>query len=131
MVRNFLDGERMASKSRKQRVELFGANDEEALRSTTLLALAYSLDGRWNDAEQLRVQVMKTCKTNLGDDYPEMLGSMVNLASIYRKQGWLEEAEQLHVQVIEMSKTKLGDDNPETLGSMVSLVNLLSPGLVG
>ncbi|KAI3118755.1 hypothetical protein CBS147326_9914 [Penicillium roqueforti] len=85
---------------------------QNALDSTGMLAIAYRLDGRWKEAEQLEVQVMETRKTKLGDDHSSTLTSMANLASTYLKQGRWEEAEQLEVQVMEMSKTKLGDDHP-------------------
>lgn len=115
------DVREMASKSRRYRVKLLGAEDEEALASTTMLAEAYSLEGRWEDAEQLEVQVMETRKTKLGVDHPDTLTSMANLASIYWNQGRWEEAEQLFVQVIETRKTKLGVDHPNTLTSMANL----------
>ncbi|KAJ6012580.1 hypothetical protein N7522_002935 [Penicillium canescens] len=55
----------MASKSKKQRVKLLGAENEEALMSTAMLARAYSLEGRWEEAEQLQVLVMEASKAKL------------------------------------------------------------------
>jgi hypothetical protein len=98
----------MASKSREQRMKILGEEHQEALASTEMLAKGYWLEGRWEEAEQLEVQVMETRKTKLGEDHPDTLSSMANLASTYSKQGRWEEAEQLEVQVMKMSKTKLG-----------------------
>ncbi|KAJ5112223.1 hypothetical protein N7532_000268 [Penicillium argentinense] len=117
------DVREMASKSRRYRMKLLGAEDEEALASTAMLAEACSLEGRWEEAEQLDVQVMETSKAKLGVDHPDTLMSMSNLASTYRNQGRWEEAEQLSLQVMETSKTKLGVDHPDMLMSMSNLAS--------
>ncbi|KAJ5242016.1 uncharacterized protein N7469_000343 [Penicillium citrinum] len=120
---NIADTREMASKSRDQRRILLGDEHEEVIDSTSMLARAYWLDGRWEEAEQLFVQVMETRKTKLGEDHPDTLTSMHSLASTYRKQGRGEEAEQHFVQVIKSRKTKLGDDHPDTLMSMHKLAS--------
>ncbi|KAJ5367172.1 hypothetical protein N7541_001113 [Penicillium brevicompactum] len=111
----------MASKSRDQRAILLGKDHAEVLRSTGMLATAYWLEGQWEKAEQLQVQVMESCRRKLGEDHPDTLDSMTNLASTYRDQGRWGEAEQLEMQVMVMSKTKLGVDHPDTLTSMSNL----------
>ncbi|KAL2859775.1 P-loop containing nucleoside triphosphate hydrolase protein [Aspergillus lucknowensis] len=115
---NIADAKDMASKSHKERLDLLGAEAEEALASTAILAHAYSLEGRWDGAERLQ----------LGGDHPDTLRSMANLASTYRSQGRWDEAEQLQVQaeqlevhVMETRKIKLGADHPNTLASMGNL----------
>jgi tetratricopeptide (TPR) repeat protein len=113
----------MAAMSRKQRMEISGAEDEESLNSTAMLAEAYRLEGRWEEAEQLFMQVMETCKTKLGADHPSTLTSIANLASTFCNRGRWEEAEQLFMQVIETSKTKLGADHPSTLTFMANLAS--------
>ncbi|KAJ5464890.1 uncharacterized protein N7458_000576 [Penicillium daleae] len=104
-------------------LSLLGAENEEALDSTTMLAGAYRLVGRWEEAEQLYLQVLETCKTKLSADHPSTLSSMANLASTYRNQGRWDEAEQLEVQVLETRRTKLGKDHPSTLTSMANLAS--------
>ncbi|KAJ5651655.1 hypothetical protein N7507_009081 [Penicillium longicatenatum] len=140
---NIADARDMASKSHKQRVKLLGAQAEEALASTAMLAEAYSLEGRWEEAEQLQfmdylastywnqgrweeaeqlqLQVMEISKAKLGVDHPDTLTSMANLSSTYWSQGRWDEAEQLQLQVMETRKTKLGVDHPDTLTSMANL----------
>ncbi|OQE08995.1 hypothetical protein PENFLA_c121G01412 [Penicillium flavigenum] len=120
---NILDAKDMAAMSRKQRMKIGGAEDEDTLDSTAMLAVAYRLEGRWEEAEQLEVQVMETSKTKLGVDHPDTLTSMANLASTYRNQGRWEEAEQLEVQVMEIRKTKLGAEHPDILTSMANLAS--------
>lgn len=111
----------MASNSRKQRVKLLGAEDNEALDSTAMLATAYWLEGHWEEAEKLQVQVMEIRKTKLGEVHPDTLTSMAELALTYRRQGRWQQAEILEVQLMETRKTKLGEDHPATLMSMANL----------
>jgi hypothetical protein len=66
------------------------------------LAHIYGSQGRWNEAEQLEIQVMDMRKKLLGAEHPDTLLSMGNLASTYWNQGRWNEAEQLLIQVIDM-----------------------------
>jgi hypothetical protein len=118
---NIADMRALASKSRKQRVVLLGAENEEALESTAMLAEAYRLEGWWEEAEKLHLQVMDTRKTKFGEDHYETLASINDLALTFRNQGRWEEAEKLQAQVMETSKTKLGEDHPTTLTNMANL----------
>ncbi|KAI2773039.1 hypothetical protein DTO027I6_5073 [Penicillium roqueforti] len=117
--------EDMAAMSRKQRMKISGAEDKDTLDSTAMLAEVYQLEGQWEEAEQLQLQVMETSKTKFGAYYPDTLASMNNLASTLQNQGRWEEAEQLQLQVTEISKTKLGADHPNTLASMNNLASTL------
>ncbi|OQE60172.1 hypothetical protein PENNAL_c0313G00608 [Penicillium nalgiovense] len=119
----FGDMTQMASQSRKQRVTILGAENETALESTAMLAMARREQGRWEEAQHLWVQVMETRKRKLGEDHPDTLASMHNLASTYIHQGRWKEAAQLNIQVVITSKTKLGDDHHFTLTSMANLAS--------
>ena len=50
------------------------------------LASTYSKHGWWDEAEELRVEVIKTRKKVLGDKHPLTLTSMSKLAATYWKQ---------------------------------------------
>ncbi|CAI7635713.1 unnamed protein product [Penicillium palitans] len=125
-VGNILDMKEMASRSRNQRLKLFGGEDDESLESTAMLATVYWLEGQWEEAENLHMQVVKTRKKKLGEDHPSTLTSMANLAATYRDQGRWEKAENLEVQVMEARKKKLGEDHPDTLRSMGNLASTFS-----
>ncbi|KAI2669310.1 hypothetical protein LCP963914a_9955 [Penicillium roqueforti] len=120
---NMADTRDMAARSREERMILLGEEHEEVLDSTEMLATAYWLGGRWQEAEQLEVHVMETRKTKLGEDHPSTLSSMANLALTYRDQGRWEEAKQLEVQVLETCKAKLGEDHPSMLSCMGNLAS--------
>ncbi|KAK5947991.1 hypothetical protein OHC33_010975 [Knufia fluminis] len=100
-----------------------GADHPSMLSSMADLASTYSNQGRWEEAEQLEVQVLEARKTKLGADHPDTLTSTNNLALTYKQQGRWQEAEQLQVQVLEMRKTKLGVDHPDTLKSITNLAS--------
>ena len=51
------------------------------------LALTYSSQGRWKEAEELELQVIEIRKRLLGQEHLDTLISMGNLALIYSSQG--------------------------------------------
>jgi hypothetical protein len=57
--------------------------------------IALCSDGRYNEAEELFLQVTETSSMVLGKENLGTLTSMVNLASTYREQGWWKDAEEL------------------------------------
>ncbi|KAK5710085.1 hypothetical protein LTR17_019198 [Elasticomyces elasticus] len=93
------------------------------------LALTYRNQGRWEEAEELNVQVVEMSKQALGEDHPNTLTSMANLVLTYLNQGRWKEAEELNVQVVDTRKRALGEDHPDTLTSMANLaLTLNGPG---
>ena len=98
-----------------------GASVPATLTCMANLALTYTNQGRWEEAEETQVQVMETFKTKFGADHPDTLTSINNLGLTYTNQGRWEEAEELFVQVMETRKSKLGAHHPDTLTSMNNL----------
>jgi tetratricopeptide (TPR) repeat protein len=96
-------------------------DDEERLQLATKCAATLFSDGRYEEAEELQVQVMQTRKRVLTDEHPDTLTSMNNLASTYWNQGRWEEAEELEVQVMQTRKRVLTEEHPDTLTSMGNL----------
>ncbi|KAJ6023965.1 hypothetical protein N7540_004762 [Penicillium herquei] len=123
---NITDTKDMASKSREQRMILFGNDNGEVFASTIMLAIGLGLEGQWEEAEQLQLQALEARKLTIDLDHKydsEMLTGMANLAWTYRKQGRWEEAEQLEVYVMKTRITKLGIKDPITLSSMSQLAS--------
>ncbi|RMZ88740.1 hypothetical protein DV736_g4036, partial [Chaetothyriales sp. CBS 134916] len=77
------------------------------------------VDGRWNEAEAVYDQILKTVRA----DHPATLTSIANLASTFWNQGRWDKAEKLEVQVMETYMTKLGADHPDTLTSIANLAS--------
>ena len=51
----------------------------DTLDSMANLTLTYRDQGRWEEAEELLLQVMETRSRMLGDEHPDTLSGMVNL----------------------------------------------------
>jgi tetratricopeptide (TPR) repeat protein len=98
-------------------------NNEERMYLALKCAMTLSSDGRYEEAEELQMQVMQTSKRVLTDEHPSTLTSMNNLASTYSNQGRWKEAEELQVQVMQTSKRVLTDEHPDTLTSMNNLAS--------
>ncbi|PKY04549.1 hypothetical protein P168DRAFT_235885 [Aspergillus campestris IBT 28561] len=79
------------------------------------LARVYYDEGRWEEAEQLFVQVMKACKIKLGEDHPNTLTSMANLALIWKSSAHNAEAIHLLRECLIKQKQTLGLNHPTTL----------------
>jgi tetratricopeptide (TPR) repeat protein len=94
---------------------------EERLDLAGKCASALYSDGRYDEAEELEVQVMQTMKRVLGNEHPETLLNIGNLAATYRNQGRWKEAEELEVQVMQTTKRVLGEEHPDTLLNMGNL----------
>jgi hypothetical protein len=99
------------------------AEEDERLELAWKCAMALYSDGRFEEAEELDVQVMERRSRVLGEEHPSTLTSMDNLASTYSNQGRWKEAEELEVQVIERSSRVLGEEHPSTLTSMANLAS--------
>ena len=102
---------------------LRGKGNSAGMRFPERFALVYSENGRWREAETLRVQVRENCLRVLGPQHPDTLTSMGNLASTYVNQGRWKEAEVLDVQVKETRLKVLGAEHPDTLTSMGNLAS--------
>jgi hypothetical protein len=94
-----------------------GAEDEDTLDSTAILAVAYRLEGRWEEAEQLFVQVMETRKTKLGADHPSTLTSMANLAFTWESTGQHTKAIDLLRTCVVKQQRALGPAHPHTVSN--------------
>ena len=87
--------------------KLLGAEHPDTLTTMGNLASTYWNQGRWNEAEQLYIQVMDMRKKLLGAEHPETITSMSDLASTYWNQGRWYETEKLDKQVIDVRKKLL------------------------
>jgi hypothetical protein len=67
-------------------------NNEERMRLASKCATTLFSDGRYEEAEELQVQVMQTMKRVLTDEHPDTLTSMHNLAFTLQSQARHEEA---------------------------------------
>jgi hypothetical protein len=61
-IGNGVEAEQMSVQAMKARRKFLGRENEDTLLSMARVRLAYKLRGRWDEAEELEVQVMETSK---------------------------------------------------------------------
>src|SRR2546423_5325785 len=88
------------------------------------LAWYWWQQGRSDEAEGLKVQVLELRKAVLGEKHPDTITAMANLASTWQQQGRSDEAEGLQVQVLELRKAVLGEKHPDTILAMANLQSI-------
>jgi hypothetical protein len=76
--------------------------------------LTYWYQKRWNEAEELGVQVMETRERVLGLEDPDTLLTMHNLAFIFKSQSRDDEAVSLMENCFQLRKQILGPQHPDT-----------------
>ena len=87
------------------------------------LASLYMSQGRWKEAKELQMKVMKTSMWVLGKEHPDTLNIINNLAVTFSNQGRWKEAEELQMQVMNTSKKMLGEKHPNTLKVTTNLTS--------
>jgi hypothetical protein len=76
------------------------------------LASTYRDQGRWDEAEEIEVQVMRTFGRKLGADYPDTLISMNNLALTWKGQDRPLEAIRVMQVCVQLRRRILGVGHP-------------------
>ncbi|KAK0269074.1 hypothetical protein LTS00_017390 [Friedmanniomyces endolithicus] len=84
------------------------------------LAETHDEQGRWKEAEELEVKVIKASSRLLGEEHPITLSAMGNLDRTYRNQRWTE-ADEVEGKVMQAMSRVLGEEHPNTLTAMASL----------
>jgi tetratricopeptide (TPR) repeat protein len=91
----------------------------------TQMGIAYSINGRWNQASALIRRALELEERLLGPGSAETLASMAFLAQIIYHQGRRDEAGVMICQVYEIVKRVHGPEHPLTLGSMGNLAGTI------
>ena len=101
----------------EKRKEVLGEGHPSTLTSMNNLAMTYSNQGRWEEAEKLVVEVMEKRKEVLGEGHPSTLTSMHNLAFTLWGIGRRQSALDLISSCADMSQARLGVDHPDTVAA--------------
>jgi serine/threonine protein kinase/Tfp pilus assembly protein PilF len=104
--------------------ELPGKDNPLTLQNVNSLAVLYTKQKKYEEAERLFDEVLEARKRKLGDNHPETLESKNDLAVLYKEQAKYQEAEKLLLEAIEGRRLKLGDTHPHTLQSLNNLIEL-------
>ena len=91
------------------------AESRWSLRYKKALGDIYRDQGRYEDANALRVDIRKKAQSILGDEHIGTVQIMYSLAQLRTDQGDYEEANDLFSQVLEIGRRRLGDNHPAML----------------
>ncbi|MEO0970225.1 MAG: CHAT domain-containing tetratricopeptide repeat protein, partial [Cyanobacteria bacterium J06639_18] len=86
---------------------LLGDQHPHVATSLNNLALLYSRQGRYTDAEPLYKQALEMRKRLLGDQHPHVATSLNNLAQLYRYQGNITKALEFRKQGLKVEEQNL------------------------
>ncbi|KAI1351237.1 hypothetical protein F5Y01DRAFT_283805 [Xylaria sp. FL0043] len=87
----------------------------------SILSSIMRRQNRWQEAEELALQVINTRKHFLGPQHPYVLDEVVHLGMIYQNRGRLHEAEDLCYVISKLTVQRVGNEDPNAITSMVNL----------
>jgi len=88
------------------------------------LAVLYSSQGRYTEAEPLILRSLFIREKQLGENHPDVASSLNNLAALYCSQGRYTEAEPLILRSLSISEKQSGADHPSVAQSLNNLAGL-------
>jgi len=113
-----------AEREIRQEILLAGREPEDSRIVTMLmhsLSAVLSVSGRWDEAEQLQIQISKAYEKIHGPESPVTLKSKADLVSLYTRQGKWKAAEELGFKVVEARKKVCGLTHSDTMVSIKDL----------
>ncbi|MGB3188457.1 MAG: CHAT domain-containing protein, partial [Limnoraphis sp.] len=96
----------------------------DVANSLNNLALLYSDQGRYDEAEPLYQRSLAIYEKALGGNHPDVANSLHNLALLYRDQGRYSEAEPLYQRSLAIREKALGENHPDVAQSLNNLALL-------
>ncbi|KAJ0422732.1 hypothetical protein BJY00DRAFT_310746 [Aspergillus carlsbadensis] len=91
------------------------------MTSLKLLATCYENQGRYVEAEELRVKTVLEATKTEREESPEAIESMEDLAGLYAKRGKYKDATPLREKILAIGIKKLGRENPKVILDMCEL----------
>ncbi|KAK4243314.1 hypothetical protein C7999DRAFT_44849 [Corynascus novoguineensis] len=95
--------------------------DRKTYESIAELATTYHGQGRYREAEKIKIEVLFLRRGVFGEEHPNTLQSMADLAATYRAQGRYGKAEKIKVEVLALRRDILGEKHPDTIQNMADL----------
>jgi tetratricopeptide (TPR) repeat protein len=92
-----------------------GADHPDVATSLNNLALLYTSQGRYSEAEPLYMRSLSIRESQLGADHPSVGTSLNNLALLYESQGRYSEAEPFYQRALQICEQSLGIAHPNTM----------------
>ena len=101
-----------------------GNNQPDVATSLNNLAQLYCIQGCYQQAEPLDLQIIKLLKQLGGEKHPDIATILSNLSALYYAQGRYNEAETLCEQALELTKCLLGEKHPDVATSLNNLAEI-------
>lgn len=83
--------------------------------------MTYSDQGRFDEAEELKLEVLEMSKRVLGCEHPDTVTRKSNLAITYWHQARSVEAAILELEALASNQCVLGDEHPSTMTCQANL----------
>ncbi|KIM20144.1 hypothetical protein M408DRAFT_334121, partial [Serendipita vermifera MAFF 305830] len=96
------------------------------LEVTLQLALNYTDQGRWAEAEKLQIDIVEQRRNILGTDHLDTIRAVSYLADTYFYQSRWTEAEKLYLGVLEQRRRILGTEHLDTILTVYDLASVYS-----
>ena len=122
--RRLKDAESLYLEVEAGRLKILGEAHPDTLRVQSDMASLYSLQKRFNEAEQLARKTMDLQNNVVGPEHPDTRISRVTLQNIYFQQRRFAEAEPIARQVLASSQRRVGEEHPETLTDIHNLATI-------
>ena len=97
------------------------ANSEALVRVLTRVGTFLHEDGKYEQADELRLKVVDILTMLCGSEHPNTLRAVAQLAETYRCRGRLDKAIELQEKILEMSIKVLGENHVDTETAMGDL----------
>lgn len=120
----FTDANKMATASLDTRQLVLGTAHPDTLQSMSILASTYWEAERWEEAEELELQLLEIRKRTLDETHPDVIRSMSSLALVYWFSDRRQKATALQVQAVKLHQVVLGVDHLTTLSAMHILASM-------
>ncbi len=97
---------------------------ERTLASMGKLAWVIEGQGRFDEAERLKLNTAEGCLRALGPEHASTLRARANLAHLYQNTGRLREAESVYIELLEPLQRRLSADHAQALTVLSNLGSL-------
>jgi tetratricopeptide (TPR) repeat protein len=120
---NLESAQKMAQKAYEISQRVSGAESQQSLVSMCDLGAAYTMQDRYEEAEELQIRILETAHKIGGSKMePATLDSMSDLAAEYLAKKRLEKAEGLQMQVVQLGQDHgLSEEHPKTISDIYLL----------
>ena len=100
------------------------AGDDALLSTLSVISYAYYRQERFQEAEELGVEIMEQRMKKNGETHESTLIAMENLAQTYKSLGRFEKAEELLLRVYDLQPRILGLEHPGNLDTDIIMARL-------